>query len=66
VVQVSDLPKQIAESTLTIMGVELTVAVLDNGQRLIVGDGLERLFEAMADGAPLSSDDAMKLAKIVR
>jgi hypothetical protein len=61
-----DLPTQIAESTLKIMGVELTVAVLDNGQRLIVGDGLQRLFEAMADGAPLSSDDAMKLAKIVR
>ena len=60
------LPKAISESTLTIMGVDIEVVVLDNGQRLFVGDGMARLFEAMASGAPMNDDDALKLAKVVR
>ena len=61
-----ELPKAIAESTLTIMGVELTVVMLDNGQRLIEGDGIERLFDAMASGAAMTPEESMKLAKVVR
>lgn len=60
------LPVAIAQNTLTIMGVELTVVNLDNGQRLIVGDGIERLFAAMADGTPLSPEEATELAKVIR
>ena len=62
----TDVPKSIAENRLTIMGVDLVVHVLDNGQRIIEGDGMERLFAAMADGVEITPDDAMKMAKVVR
>lgn len=60
------LPIEIASSTVTIMGVELTVHVLDNGQRVIGAAGMEALFEGMASGAPLTEDDAMKIATVMR
>jgi hypothetical protein len=59
-------PTSIAQNTLTIMGVELTVHVLDNGQRIIEGDGVERLLGAMASGEIISETDALELAKIIR
>lgn len=61
-----ELPKAVYSSTLNIMGVELVVHVLDNGQRVIESAGVEALFEAMASGAPMSDDEAMKLAKVIR
>lgn len=62
----SELPTSTHRGTLTIMGVELVVHRLDNGKTIIEADGFHALFEAMASGAPLSEDDAMKLAKVTR
>ncbi len=61
-----ELSQSIASNTLNIMGVDLVVHVLDNGQRIIEAEGLEALFAAMADGADLTEEDAMKFAKVVR
>ena len=62
----SDLPVSTHRGTLTIMGVELVVHQLSDGQRIIEAEGLGKLFEAMGSGAELSEEDAMKLAKVVR
>ena len=61
-----DLPVSTHRGTLTVMGVELVVHQLSDGQRIIEAEGLGKLFEAMASGADLSEEDAMKLAKVVR
>jgi hypothetical protein len=44
-----DLPREISRATMTLFGVELDVIQLDNGQRIIDGEGFERLMRAMAD-----------------
>lgn len=64
--EMDSLPVSTHSSTLSVMGVELIVHQLSNGQRIIEAEGMGKLFEAMASGAPLSEDDAMKLAKVVR
>ena len=61
-----ELPYSTHSATVTVMGIELTVHNLNNGQRIIEADGLERLFAAMADGVEMTPDDSMKLAKGVR
>ena len=61
------LPKAIASSTMRILGVDLTVHVLDNGERVIDAGDIERLFEAMGDSdTPLTEDEAVALAKSIR
>jgi len=60
------LPKAISESTLTVMGVELKVCVLDNGMRIITADSMVALFEMMESGASMSEEDALKLARFVK
>lgn len=62
----NDLPKAIYSSELTICGVTLKCHVLDNGQRVFEQEGVEALFKAFGDGAELSDDDAMRLARVVR
>jgi len=62
----SEIPHSISQSTLTIMGVDLVVHVLSSGQRIIEGDGMERLFAAMGEGVELTDSDAMKFAKVFR
>lgn len=44
----NNLPKAIAESQFTILGVTLKCYVLDDGQRIIDAEDIEELFEAMA------------------
>lgn len=61
-----DLPKSVLRNTLTIMGVELVVHQLDNGQRIIEADSVHRLFEAMAGDTPITPEDAMEFARVVR
>ena len=61
-----ELPHSIASAKLTIMGVELTVQNLSNGERIIERDGLHQLFSAMARGVDMTEDEAMKLAKAIR
>lgn len=62
----ADLPTATHSGTVTIMGVDLVVHRLDSGQTVIEPEGVHRLFEAMANGADLTPEDAMKFAKVVR
>ncbi len=43
-----ELPKVIWVGTFTLFGVDLKCCVLDDGQRVIDGDSLDELFDAMA------------------
>lgn len=62
----TDAPRSIACNTLTILGVELKVHVLDNGHRIIEADGMHALIAAMAAGAKLTPEEADQLAREVR
>lgn len=44
-----DLPHEISRATITLFGCQLDVIQLDNGQRLLDGEGFERLMRVMAD-----------------
>ena len=59
------LPQSIAQSTLHILGVDLVVHVLDNGQRIIEADGMHALFAAMETGATIDPDAAHRLAQLI-
>lgn len=62
-----DLPKSIARDTLNVMGVTLVVHVLDDGRRIIEGDGLQNLFAAMSNSTmTMSQEEADVLAGVVR
>ena len=62
-----ELPKALYSDTLRILGVDLVVYVLDNGQRVVDMDSVHQLFEAMGNtDAPLTEDDAVALAKVIR
>lgn len=61
-----EFPHSIASAKLTIMGVELTVHNLSNGERIIEGEGLHQLLEAMAQGGDMTEEESMKLAKAIR
>jgi hypothetical protein len=59
-------PTSIAANTVNIAGVDMTVHVLDNGQRIIEAESMERFFTALASGEiKPSEDDAMQLANLV-
>lgn len=60
------IPHSISEACVTIAGVKLVVHNLSNGERIIESEGLEALFAAIENGNPLNSEDAMKMAKIIR
>ena len=62
----TDLPTVIATATLPIMGVDLVVHNLSDGQRFIDVESMNRFFEAMANGGDFTPDEAMKLAKVLR
>lgn len=63
-----ELPVEVYRGTLTVMGVELEVVHLDNGQRLFVGDGYFRLLEKLfhPDGPVFSEQEALQLAQAIR
>ena len=61
-----DLPTMISSAKLTVMGVEIEVAVLDNGQRILVGDSLQKLLDGMGMMDELTDEDAMALAQALR
>lgn len=44
-----NLPKVKYQDTLTIFGVELKCAVLDDGRRVFDTESIEKLFDAMSD-----------------
>lgn len=55
----SDLPKSIATETLNVMGVDMVVHVLDDGQRVIEAESAAAWFRAMF-GDDVDSGSAMK------
>lgn len=57
------IPKAISESEITICGVRLRVAVLDNGKRVIRSEDVIALFDAWSDGASFGPDAAKVLAE---
>jgi len=59
-------PTSIATSTLRIMGMDLTVHVLDTGQRVIDAEDFRRFVAAMGGPTPLTEDEAVALAKVIR
>lgn len=60
-----EMPHSVSQSTLSIMGVDLVVHQLSNGQRIIEEDGVHALFAAMAVG-PMSQDEADIIARMLR
>lgn len=62
---VSDLPKSIAEETLTILGIELKVLVLDDGRRIFEADALGRLLDKLGENE-MTEEEAMTLVKAIR
>lgn len=59
------IPVSIHQSTLTIAGVEIVVHQLDDGRRVIEGDGVARVLEAMAAGT-VSEAEAHAFAEATR
>lgn len=64
----SELPHVMSSATVRIMGVDLTVHVLDDGQRVIDSESVGRLFTALVDldTPPMTEDEAVGLAKVIR
>jgi hypothetical protein len=60
----ANLPREIASKEIELLGVKVTVVVLDNGMRLIAEDGIFRILEAMA-GHTMTEEDAEELAKAI-
>lgn len=61
------IPTVISSSTLQIMGVDLTVHVLDNGQRVIDVESFRRFLEALEDDLQsMTEGDALAVAKLVK
>jgi hypothetical protein len=49
-----DLPREVSRGTITLFGCKLDVIQLDNGQRILDGEGFEILMRVMAsDGLDL-------------
>lgn len=62
----AEFPASIASSTVSIMGVDIVFHVLDNGEQIIEAESMHRFLEMLGAGVEMNSDDAMKLAKVVK
>ena len=51
----SDIPRSVWQGTFSLYGVEIECHTLEDGQRIIEGRSLERLFDELNDG-PVSAD----------
>lgn len=61
-----DLPYSVAKEVLPIMGVELVVHVLSDGQRIIEADSMAAFLAAMEGGESITREDAERLARALR
>ena len=64
--QTTELPTSTWQGSFKIYGIELKCHVLSDGQRIIEGEGLEKLFEAMSAGGwgqILDHEEINKFAK---
>lgn len=62
----SGLPKSIWTGTLIVFGVELVCHVLDNGQRIIETEGVQRLFGDDVPAFDLNDTGAEDLARFIK
>ena len=62
----SNLPQVVHSGTVNIGGFELTVHVLDNGQRVIDAECLNSFFEFLEDDVPVTEEDWLALAKLIK
>lgn len=58
-------PKSISSGTVEVMGVDLVVHQLDNGQRVIESESVEAFFKALESGREMTPDEADKLARLL-
>jgi hypothetical protein len=45
----SELPSEVSRGTITLFGVQIDVIQLDDGRRILDGEGFEQLMRIMAD-----------------
>ena len=57
--------KAIKSGKINLMGVELECVVLDNGQRVITDESMRRFGEALQNGFPDPSKDAMEYLRFM-
>lgn len=55
-------PKAISESTIRVCGIEVKVFILDDGQRVIDKDSMDKVFALMSTGK-LPAAEAARLAR---
>jgi hypothetical protein len=58
------IPKVVSEVTFAISGVEIKCFVLDDGQRVIDRDSMNRFFLALQSDDPITGFDSKELAKM--
>ena len=56
----ADLPRFVCRGRLHLWGVEVKVRILDNGERVIEQDSLEKLLTAMATPMPSSREQMLR------
>ncbi len=67
IVPIKKLPKAVASSELTILGVKLKCFVLDNGERVFDAESFAQFWAAMENSEiELTEEDGIRLAKFVR
>jgi hypothetical protein len=63
---VSNIPKSIAQGVFNLGGMKLRTHVLDNGQRVIDANDMEKFFELMMNGeVAITEADAMEFARFM-
>lgn len=45
----TELPREVSRGTITLFGCQIDVIQLDDGRRILDGDGFRRMIRAMAD-----------------
>ncbi len=58
-------PKSVLQSTVTVMGVDLVVHLLDNGERVVEAESVERLFAALGGPETRTAAEARAIMKAI-
>lgn len=57
--------KSVLQSTVTVMGIDLVVHLLDNGERVVEAESVERLFDALGGPETLTPAEARAIMKAI-
>lgn len=55
------MPESIAQHTLTLLGVTMTVHVLDDGRRVFEADPMDRILTLLNNGEELTAEESTAL-----